>query len=382
MIKLTRVIISFYFLLVTPCVTIGQTIEEIAKADFDTLIAPPNDPCLLAETVGNNYTKKSDSLVYYRDLALRLSYACGDENKIAFFRKKMVLAHLEAFTDSIKSEQNKLKKVLSEERDKYTQLEKDANSQKTLYLGLIFALLMSILIILIFSFRKRIKQTKEHRFILKEQNEELKQTLISKEEKEILLKEIHHRVKNNLQIISSLIRLQSDYIDKDNFQEKLNEVENRIRSMALIHEKLYKSKHLSRLRIKDYIQELSINILNTYDHLHRVQFKFDIGTQEFTIDTLIPIGLILNETISNSLKHAFTDQKAPEIRIAVHNNNMGETIMVIEDNGIGSTKTIEQLKEDSLGMELIFSLAEQLDGILRINTQGGFSYTFVFPHIR
>lgn len=247
-------------------------------------------------------------------------------------------------------------------------------------------ILVLMIVLLIISFRKRLAQAREHRFVLAEQNQELKKTLVSKEEKETLLKEIHHRVKNNLQIISSLIRLQSGYINENNFQEHLNEIENRILSMALVHEKLYQSSDLSRLLVKSYIRDLCINVLESYQSKRRVKFAFNIDKGEYSIDTLIPLGLILNETISNALKHAFYEREQGLIEVTLKEKEeskttAAKTILIIKDDGIGADLTIEELKEDSLGMDLIFSLTEQLDGTLDINTTDGFTYNFTFPKL-
>ena len=240
-------------------------------------------------------------------------------------------------------------------------------------------LVIAIIAILFFSARKRLSQTKTHEKILEIQNEELKRTLISKEEKEILLKEVHHRVKNNLQIINSLIRLQSNFMNAKNFKEKLMETENRIRSMALIHEKLYKTGNLASLGIGNYIEELSFNIIESYEnHNIKIKLSFDLEDREFSIDKLIPLGLIINEVLSNALKHAFYDRVEGNVWISLQ-SGITHSIMTIKDDGLGADLSIDELKEDSLGMELILSLTEQLDGELDINTSNGFEYIFSFP---
>ena len=268
--------------------------------------------------------------------------------------------------------------------DKKKQLANQSITNQLYFILGNLGILVLMIVLLIISFRKRLAQAREHRFVLAEQNQELKKTLVSKEEKETLLKEIHHRVKNNLQIISSLIRLQSGYINENNFQEHLNEIENRILSMALVHEKLYQSSDLSRLLVKSYIRDLCINVLESYQSKRRVKFAFNIDKGEYSIDTLIPF--ILNETISNALKYAFYEREQGLIEVTLKEKEeskttAAKTILIIKDDGIGADLTIEELKEDSLGMDLIFSLTEQLDGTLDINTTDGFTYNFTFPKL-
>lgn len=287
----------------------------------------------------------------------------------------------EFFKDSLETEKLIIERQLQEAKYKNKQLSNQSIRSQLYFISSILGLLILMGALLFYSFRKRLNQAREHRKILAMQNEELKRTLVSKEEKETLLKEIHHRVKNNLQIISSLVRLQSDYINEYNFKERLNEIESRILSMALVHEKLYQSNNLSKLVVKSYIRDLSINILESYQTNAEVKFMFDIDSRELSIDTLIPFGLILNETISNALKHGFYERKQGTISISLKNGEQNESILIIEDNGIGADLNIEELKEDSLGMELIFSLTEQLDGKLSLATNNGFAYKFWFPNL-
>ena len=215
---------------------------------------------------------------------------------------------------------------------------------------------------------------------IENQKEELRMTLISKDEKEILLKEIHHRVKNNLQIINSMIRLQSTFMDENNFQEKLIETENRIRSMGLIHEMLYKSHDLASVNVKDYISELKVYIRGASANYNEINFNFEIEEKELGIDSLIPLGLIINEILSNSLKYAFPNGEKGNIGLKLFNLN-NRTFLSIWNDGVGSNKTVQELQEKSLGIDLIFSLTDQLDGKLSLTTKTGFRYEFVFPRL-
>ena len=288
----------------------------------------------------------------------------------------------QVLADSIKTKQLLLEQDLEATRKANIELANRINERNFYYALVILVLIILIIGILLWSAKKRLSQTREHQAILEIQNEELKRTLISKEEKEILLKEVHHRVKNNLQIINSLIRLQSNFMNARNFREKLAETENRIRSMALIHEKLYKTDNLASLGIRNYIQELSFNIIESYEnHNVKISIRFDLEEREYSIDSLIPIGLIINEALSNTLKYAFFDRAEGNVWISLHSDSH-QSVMIIKDDGLGADLSVSELKEDSLGIELILTLTDQLDGTVSLNTEKGFEYRFEFPRLR
>lgn len=328
--------------------------------------------------LGYVYHKKGDhkkSSDYFMEFFLQSdSFKISNQN--SFIENELI--RYELFADSIKIAQLNLERDLELAKKENTELSQKINFRNYTYAIIILLLIISLIAILFISARHRLSQTMRHEAVLQVQNEELKRTLISKEEKEVLLKEIHHRVKNNLQIINSLIRLQSNFMNAKNFKEKLVETENRIRSMALIHEKLYKTGNLASLSVRNYIEELAINILESYEnHNVNIKLKFDLEDREYGIDTLIPLGLIINEVLSNSIKHAFYERAEGNIWISIHSNG---TIshMKIKDDGIGADLTFDELKEDSLGLELIDSLTDQLDGKLDLNTETGFEYSFEF----
>ena len=196
-------------------------------------------------------------------------------------------------------------------------------------------------------------------------------------EKEVLLREIHHRVKNNLQIVSSLLNLQSRGIDNEEVQEIFKESQARVKSMAMVHEKLYQSQNLSRIQFKDYILSLVNNLLQTYlRDPSGIQLKTDIDDVYIDINTAVPSGLIINEIISNSLKYAFDDDRG-EIKISLRKDD-DEMVLKISDNGKGFSKDFDFRTTETLGLQLVNSLVQQLDGKIEIdNTRGvGFKITF------
>ncbi|MBD2044660.1 CBS domain-containing protein [Coleofasciculus sp. FACHB-64] len=214
----------------------------------------------------------------------------------------------------------------------------------------------------------------------KRAEEQLKASL---KEKEVLLKEIHHRVKNNLQIISSLLKLQSAYTKEEQVLGMFKDSQNRIRSMALIHEKLYQSKDLSRIDFAEYIRDLAGNLLRSYKASSQaITLKTNVNDINLNIDTAIPCGLIINELMSNSLKHAFpTPSIDKEICINIYSNGNYQFILNVSDNGIGFPKDLDFRNTESLGLELVCTLTEQLDGTIELDSRRGTSFFITFSEI-
>ncbi len=200
----------------------------------------------------------------------------------------------------------------------------------------------------------------------------------SLQEKVILLKEVHHRVKNNLQIISSLLNLQSYYIKEEGSHEIFKESQNRIRSMALIHEKLYQTSNMSRLNFAEYVQELVMNLLHSYDTSGKVNFKIDIEDVLLNIDTAITLGLSINEIVSNSLKHAFPGNKQGEIIVSLKAADLDNFVLTIGDNGVGMPESIDYRNTTSLGLQLVNTLIEQINGSLELNINKGTTFIIKF----
>jgi PAS domain S-box-containing protein len=198
-------------------------------------------------------------------------------------------------------------------------------------------------------------------------------------EKELLLKEIHHRVKNNLMIISSLLNLQSRYIKDEESKNIFKESQNRTRSMALIHERLYQSTDLKRIDFGDYIQTLSNDLYNTYVmDKTLISLNVDVKDIMLDIDISIPLGLIINELVTNCLKHAFPDGESGKIDIKFQILN-NEYQLQVKDDGIGFPEDIEYKNTNSLGLRLVISLTEQIDGEIELNNTSGTSFKIIFP---
>jgi len=237
----------------------------------------------------------------------------------------------------------------------------------------------------------------------KRAEEQIKASL---EEKEVLLKEIHHRVKNNLQVISSLLDLQSDYIKDPQTLELFKESRNRIKSMALVHEKLYQSKDLARVDFTKYVQSLGANLFQSYGgRSEAIALKIDMAEVSLSIDTAIPCGLIISELVSNSLKHAFPESKAcgpmnsptarsgsaskGEIRIELRVQEGRENVpdrqhlvLTVGDNGIGFPKDLDFQNAESLGLKLVVGLTNQLGGTIELDRNGGTTFKIRFTELK
>lgn len=196
-------------------------------------------------------------------------------------------------------------------------------------------------------------------------------------EKEILLREIHHRVKNNLQVMSSLLNLQSQHIldprDVDAFRASMD----RIKSMALIHDKLYRSQNLATVYLPDYVDDLSRGLVQTYALGKMVELRTDIAPIVLDIDTATHLGLMINELLSNSLKHAFPGNLDGNITIGIREDGKGIEILV-SDNGIGFPEDLDFMNTTSLGMQLVVTLVEQLEGTISLAREDGTAFRVVF----
>ena len=206
----------------------------------------------------------------------------------------------------------------------------------------------------------------------------------SLKEKEILLRELHHRTKNNLQVISSLLDLHSINIEDKNILNIIKEVQHRIKSIALVHEKLYHAKDLSDVNLKDYITDFAHALLKSYEGIKgRISLKVDVDDIVLSLDTITPCGMIISELVSNSLKYAFPDGEKGKVTIECHSIDGGEVQLRICDNGIGLPKGLDFRNTKSLGFKLICKLAEnQLGGTVEQESRKGTSFLIKFREIK
>jgi len=207
--------------------------------------------------------------------------------------------------------------------------------------------------------------------------EKLRQSL---KEKEVLLKEVHHRVKNNLQVISSILNLQSSYVKDRKTLEILRESQNRIKSMAYIHESLYQTKDFSSINFTEYVTNLSNNLVHSYQSFED-QVELDLKIQDvyLNLDLAIPCGLIINEILSNALKYAFPKNRTGKLGLKLSHKNQ-EITLVIQDNGIGLPAHIDYKNTESLGLQLVVTLVDQLGGSIKLDRVKGTKFTIIFTN--
>lgn len=202
-------------------------------------------------------------------------------------------------------------------------------------------------------------------------------------EKEALLKEIHHRVKNNLQLICSMLSLQLPYIKDPQAIEIFKESQTRIYSMALIHEKLYRSESMARINLSEYIPSLVANLFLSYGVTEStIRPRIDVENINLSIDKVIPCALIINELVSNSLKHAFPHSPGAdgtgELHIDLHPAAQNEILIIVRDNGVGLPEGFEIQRCESLGLKLVSVLAKQLQGDIQVHSNGGTEFSVRF----
>ena len=263
------------------------------------------------------------------------------------------------------------KNTIKEQRLELLRKENIENVKTLQTLLMIFVLVgVSIIVVLLFRNYSYKKSTSDK---IEVQNEQLKQ---KNAENELLLKEVHHRVKNNLQTISSLLGLQSSTVEDQNLKTAFLEGQNRVHSMALLHQRLYESDQLGRVTFKEYAQQLCSNLISTFGKTHVTAYEIN-STESFDIENAVPIGLILNEIVTNALKYGMSENGDIAFEISLTNHNEGYNLNV-RDHGKGFNIDVAKQK-NTLGLRLIHLLSRQLDGKLSITSNNeGTVYNLAF----
>ena len=202
----------------------------------------------------------------------------------------------------------------------------------------------------------------------------------SLEEKETLLREVHHRVKNNMQVISSILHLQSEHIRDPEDRAIFDECQNRVRSMAMVHEKLYRSPNLSSIDFGEHIRELAAMLSHFYGQTARhTRLEVKAEAVGLNIDTAIPLGLILNELISNALKHAFPGGRPGTILVSLDFQPSGKLVLAVQDDGVGLPDGFDLDNTRSLGLKMIRDLTRQVGGTLILFRNNGTTFEISLP---
>lgn len=310
------------------------------------------------EKVLGNY--KEVAFYYQKEYELlEQEYELNNKNKIHQLEVDLDVTEKEARIKSLKIEQLKRQMEIS---------------NKDSYLFYISILLL-MAIILIFFYIKNAKTIKNKNLIIENEKLLAKKSLA---EKETLLKEIHHRVKNNLQLVMSLLFIQSK--EKGiNMEDFIEISQSRILSMSLIHENLYDTGDLSKVDFKDYLHKLTQSIISSNGNSEQnIEIRIDVEDLYFDIQTAIPLGLIINELINNAYKHAFVNRSEGIINVGMKQKADGFEIAV-KDNGVGMTK--KEISKKTLGQELVKQLVAQINGVLEIQNNSGMQYIIHFKNI-
>lgn len=247
-------------------------------------------------------------------------------------------------------------------------------------MAVVFAWLVGMSNRLLLESRDRAAQLDRMRTDLQIRNRELQETMLSKEEKEVMIKEIHHRVKNNLQIVKSLIRFQMEQVQDGDTRELFNECVNRVSAMALVHEQTYLSSDLANIDVGSYLDALIRDLIQAYSVGIDLKLDIDIRVRTMGLDTLVPLGLLINEVISNSFKHAFKGRTSGTIIAHLESDGNDGFELRIGDDGIGLPSSRKWENPNSLGMELIHTLATQLDARITLLNGPGTVFSLSAMH--
>jgi len=309
---------------------------------------------LLEISITNN--RSNDALKYSKELAVvkdKLKKQYTDQNLLRI--KTEYDIEKKDLEIKLLNSQNELKDV-------------EINKSKR---NVIYALVgLALLGLISFLLYNSLQNKKKSQLTLQEKNNQISEALA---DKELLLKEIHHRVKNNLQVVSSLLGLQSEYIKDESALSAINEGRNRVRSMSLIHQNLYKENNLKGIGMKSYLEKLISGLFDTYNiNEDKIKLSLTIQDLDLDVDTVVPLGLITNELVSNALKHAFKVKKEGTVSVSLQEN---EDILelIVSDNGDGLESSNINEDIDSFGYQMIFAFKNKLNADLDINNAHGTS---------
>ncbi|MEO8415431.1 MAG: histidine kinase dimerization/phosphoacceptor domain -containing protein [Ginsengibacter sp.] len=323
-------------------------------------------------------------LVHFESLYYKADSATGNYiGALQHFGKYKAISDSASNMDKTKQFDQLRLQYETEKKDKDIQLLTQQNqiqdttiSQQKSTKNIIIGGASALLLLLIISYRAyRQKQKNNLRLKVKQdeinQQNELLKKLVS--DREWLLKEIHHRVKNNLQIVISLLNTQSAYLDNEDALRAIKNSQHRMHAMSLIHQRLYQSDNLSCIDMHWYVQELAAYMRESYASDKKIQFILNIEKIELDVVQAVPLGLILNEAISNAIKYAFPNNKPGEIAITLKRLKDNNCSLTITDNGIGLPNGFDVQNSESLGMSLLYGLSEQLGGALEVSNNNGLS---------
>jgi len=360
------------------------------KGDNAKALSNINSGLAVAKEIGLLQWQKN-AYQYLAEIYSRQSnYKLGYENQVLFKKindslfnaekdKKITQMQMQYDFDKIQDEAQQIQK------EKVLKLNQETDKQKAIkYIVMVAFLCMSILTFGIFFNLKKNQRQKaiiaEQKEMVEKQNEVIQQSLT---EKETLLREIHHRVKNNLQIISSLLNIQSQDIVDENVLSSIQEGQSRVQAMSLIHQNLYQSEHLNNVDIENYLSELVVYLSQMFVGDDKsIEVEVEASKIQFDIDTAIPLGLIVNELVSNAYKYAFNKRDSGKIKIKIKALNDVDYELDVNDDGNGLPSDFDPKKSKSLGLKLVAILSRQLRGNMRSHSENGTSFIIQFKDMK
>ncbi|MDR6967701.1 two-component sensor histidine kinase [Flavobacterium arsenatis] len=360
------------------------------KGDAQKAISNINTGLAIAKKVGllqwQNDAYQYLSEIYNSQSNYKLAY----ENQVLFKKindslfntdkeKKITQMQMQYDFDKIQDKEQQVQK------EKVQKLNQETDKQRTIKYAVMIAFLFMCLLTfgIFFNLKKNQKQKSiiaEQKQTVEKQNEVIQQSLT---EKETLLREIHHRVKNNLQIISSLLNIQSQHIVDENVLSSIQEGQSRVQAMSLIHQNLYQSEHLSNVDIENYLRELMVYLSEMFvGESKSIDVEVEASNIQFDIDTAIPLGLIVNELVSNAYKYAFDKRNSGRIKVKITSLNEVDYELDVNDDGTGLPTDFDPKKSKSLGLKLVGILSRQLRGTMSFNSDNGTSFVVKFKDIK
>lgn len=338
----------------------------------------------LAAAVGNNNIRSESYMSWFKADSSRGDYLNAIKHYQLYKQlsdsvfkgeKSKQINNLQVEFESDKKDKN-IDLLQQQAKVQQIQIQKDTVI-KYVFIGSVLVLIL-FLALLYNSFRLKKKKNEEleiQRQQINEQNELNKKMLI---EKEWLLKEIHHRVKNNLQIVISLLNTQSAYLDNEDALMAIQNSQHRMHAMSLIHQKLYQSDNLANIDMSWYIYELINYMKECFDTDRNIHFVLEVEKTYLDVAQAVPLGLIINEAINNAIKYAFPQDRIGKVIIVLKNTGENNYILEIADNGVGLPEDFEHTERDSLGMNLMMGLSNQIDGTFEMKNNNGLKITITF----
>lgn len=316
-----------------------------------------------------------NSIDYYYVLfkLSKLNEAQGDLNEALLYLHDANKAIRKTYSKDLAESLTNYETTLLKQSQKQKLENERQKSELSIVISILSFLLFFITIILFWQRNKKEKMLEERNQEITRQRDDIKQR---DQEKALLLKEIHHRVKNNFQIVSSLLELQSSSIKDAEAKALVKEGKNRINSMALIHKKLYENDNL-KMHFDEYISKLVNDLSVMYNKTDLIEVNISVPQTSFDIDTAIPLGLIINELVTNALKYGMTNEK-PKLSISITHNTETEFLLKIRDNGMGVSEDWDITKSKSLGLNIVSGLSKQLNGNFNFVNDNGAVFLVTF----